>query len=95
MDGTEQAQQPIPCDQQYYELLGRLQELDFVLLELNLYLDTHPNDLQAIEQFNQLTRDRMQVAHHFQLLYGPLQNFGHAYSKYPWEWSKAPWPWQV
>ncbi|MFM9277684.1 spore coat protein CotJB [Paenibacillus jiagnxiensis] len=95
MSDEERTQQPIPCDEQYYELLERLQELDFVLVELNLYLNTHPNDLQAIEQYNQLTRDRMQVAHHFQLLYGPLQNFGHAYSKYPWEWSKAPWPWQV
>ncbi|MFB5267332.1 spore coat protein CotJB [Paenibacillus enshidis] len=95
MSDEEQIQQSEPGDKQYYELLERLQELDFVLVELNLYLNTHPNDLQAIEQYNQLTRDRMQVAHHFQLLYGPLQNFGHAYSKYPWEWSKAPWPWQV
>lgn len=95
MNDEERTQQPVPTDKQYYELLERLQELDFVLVELNLYLNTHPNDLQAIEQYNQLTRDRMQVAHHFQLLYGPLLNFGHAYSRYPWEWSKGPWPWQV
>lgn len=82
-------------DKQYYEMLENLQALDFVLVELNLYLDTHPNDLKAIEQFNQLTRDRTILANEFQQLYGPLQNFGRAYSKFPWEWSKSPWPWQV
>lgn len=83
------------CDEQYYELLEKLQALDFALVELNLYLDTHPNDLKAIEQFNQLTFERTKLANHFQQLYGPLQNFGRAYSKFPWEWSKSPWPWQV
>lgn len=82
-------------DNQYYEMLENLQALDFVLVELNLYLDTHPNDLKAIEQFNQLTRDRTILANEFQQCYGPLQNFGRAYSKFPWEWSKSPWPWQV
>ncbi|WP_068619932.1 spore coat protein CotJB [Paenibacillus tuaregi] len=83
------------CDPQYYELLEKLQALDFVLVELNLFLDTHPDDLQSIQQFNILTRERTQLAEHFQRLYGPLQNFGRAYSKFPWQWSESPWPWQV
>ncbi|MBE0341145.1 spore coat protein CotJB, partial [Paenibacillus sp. 28ISP30-2] len=28
-------------------MLEKLQEVDFVLVELNLYLNTHPADLQA------------------------------------------------
>ncbi|MGQ0452851.1 spore coat protein CotJB, partial [Bacillus sp. SS-TM] len=28
--------------EEYYQLLLELQELDFVLVELTLYLDTHP-----------------------------------------------------
>ncbi|MNZ72378.1 CotJB protein [compost metagenome] len=83
------------CDPQFYEMLEKLQALDFVLVELNLYLDTHPDDLAAIQQFNQLTQERTVLANHFQQLYGPLQNFGRSYSKFPWEWSKVPWPWQV
>ena len=83
------------CDQQFYELLEQLQVLDFALVELNLYLDTHPNDLKAIEQYNQLAQERMKLAIRFQELYGPLMNFGHAFSRYPWEWSQVPWPWQV
>ncbi|EHS58413.1 spore coat protein CotJB [Paenibacillus sp. Aloe-11] len=86
---------PKPGDAQFYALLEKLQAVDFVLVELNLYLNTHPDDLQAIEQFNKLTRERTAIANEYQLLYGPLQNFGRAYSKYPWEWSQTPWPWQV
>lgn len=37
---------------EYYQLLKEIQAIDFVLVELNLYLDTHPNDYDAIEQFN-------------------------------------------
>ncbi|WP_348622025.1 spore coat protein CotJB [Paenibacillus polymyxa] len=84
-----------PVDAQFYALLEKLQAVDFVLVELNLYLDTHPDDLQAIEQFNKLTQERTAIANEYQMLYGPLQNFGRAYSKYPWEWSQSPWPWQV
>src|SRR5699024_6461903 len=36
----------------YYELLEEIQAVDFVLVELTLYLDTHPHDFDAIEQFN-------------------------------------------
>ncbi|MGW9530181.1 spore coat protein CotJB [Paenibacillus terrae] len=84
-----------PVDAQFYALLEKLQTVDFVLVELNLYLNTHPDDLQAIEQFNKLTQERTAIANEYQFLYGPLQNFGRAYSKYPWEWSQSPWPWQV
>ena len=77
-------------DLKYYEMLEQLQALDFVLVELNLFLDTHPNDLKSIEQFNKLTQERTVLAKQFQELYGPAQNFGRAYSKYPFEWAEGP-----
>ncbi|GIP38271.1 spore coat protein CotJB [Paenibacillus sp. J31TS4] len=79
----------------YYRQLRELQEIDFVLVELTLYLDTHPHDVQAIEQFNQMTLQRQQLACQFELEYGPLLQFGHSFSRYPWQWAESPWPWQV
>jgi len=76
-------------------MLEKLQALDFTLVELNLYLDTHPEDLAALQQFNQMALERRHLAEHFQQLYGPLQNFGHSFSRFPWEWVNTPWPWQV
>lgn len=79
----------------YYQLLQQLQEVDFVLVELNLYLDTHPHDRDALHQYNQLTGQRWQLAQEFEKRYGPLMHFGHSYSAYPWQWIEPPWPWQV
>lgn len=86
---------PKPVDNHYHELLERLQAVDFVLVELNLYLDTHPHDAQAINQYNELAEQRWAIAQEFENLYGPLTNFGHSYSGYPWQWNQVPWPWQV
>lgn len=82
-------------DERYYQLLHQLQALDFVLVELNLYLDTHPTDQQAIEQYNRHVQERWQLAQEFERLYGPLTHFGHSYSGYPWQWNESPWPWEV
>lgn len=82
-------------DEQYYRKLEELQQLDFALVELTLYLDTHPNDLHALQQFNQLAQQRQQCAFQFEMQYGPLLQYGHSYSRFPWQWSESPWPWQV
>lgn len=85
----------IVLNEQYYRMLEELQQLDFALVELTLYLDTHPNDMQALQQFNQLAQQRQQSAHRFESCYGPLLQFGHSFSRYPWQWAEPPWPWQV
>jgi spore coat protein JB len=84
-----------PTNEEYYKLLCELQTLDFVLVELTLYLDTHPTDLPAVQQFNQYTQKRQQVAAAYEVKYGPLLQFGHSFSRFPWQWTQDPWPWQV
>lgn len=80
---------------EYYQLLEEMQAIDFVLVELNLYLDTHPNDADAIKQFNDTARQSMQLKINFEKKFGPLMHFGQSYSNYPWNWNNTPWPWQV
>jgi spore coat protein JB len=79
----------------YRRQLEEIQKVDFVLVELNLYLDTHPTDMQAIQQYNQLTQRRQQLCYAFEMTYGPLLHFGHSFSRFPWQWPETPWPWQV
>ena len=43
---------------EYYQLMQQLQAVDFVLVELTLYLDTHNEDRDAIKQFNQFASER-------------------------------------
>ncbi len=95
-DGEDKAPEPsVRGDDAYRRELLELQKTDFALVELTLYLDTHPNDMQAVQQFNQLSQRRRQIAHDFEMKYGPLLQFGLSYSRFPWQWNDTPWPWQV
>jgi spore coat protein JB len=80
---------------EFYPLMEQLQAVDFALVELQLYLDTHPNDTQAINQFNELAEARHQLRCQVEQYYGPLQQYGNSYSGYPWGWNDGPWPWQL
>ncbi|MGD7047286.1 spore coat protein CotJB [Rossellomorea marisflavi] len=81
--------------QEYYDILEELQTVDFVIVELTLYLDTHPTDQEAISQFNMYVKTRKSIKKTFEKKFGPLTGFGSSYSDYPWKWKEAPWPWQV
>ena len=80
---------------EYYELLEEIQGIDFVIVELSLYLNTHQNDFEAIKQFNEMAQKSMQLKVNFEKKFGPLMNFGKSYSNYPWNVDDTPWPWQV
>lgn len=81
--------------QEYYTMLWDLQSVDFVLVELTLYLDTHPGDVDATEQFNQFALLRREMVAAFEAKFGPLMQFGHSLECGPLAWSESPWPWQV
>ncbi|CAM4064934.1 spore coat protein CotJB [Mesobacillus thioparans] len=80
---------------EFYGAMEELQAVDFVLVELTLYLDTHPEDYEAINQFNQFAKERRRLKKVVESMYGPLQQYGNSYSGYPWNWSDGPWPWQI
>ncbi|MGE6258867.1 spore coat protein CotJB [Heyndrickxia sporothermodurans] len=80
---------------EYYKILEDLQAIDFVIVELTLYLDTHPGDKDAVQQYNLSIQQRKKIKKEFENRFGALTNFGYSYSQFPWEWKNAPWPWQV
>lgn len=80
---------------EFYQLMEQLQAVDFVLVELTLYLDTHPQDVEAIKQFNHCAKERKTLKKLIESQYGPLMQYGNSYSGYPWNWNDAPWPWQL
>jgi spore coat protein JB len=77
------------------EMLKELQELSFVALEFNLYLDTHPCDRRALAEYNCFTQAYQAAKMRYERMYGPITNFGYAPSQYPWQWIETPWPWQI
>ena len=74
--------------------LLELQQLSFSLVDLNLYLDTNPDNQQAVSDYNQLFEQSWAAKSSYELQYGPMNNFGHCPATYPWGWINDPWPWE-
>ena len=74
-------------------LLTMIQEARFACVELNLYLDTHPDDEAAKADFNCYANKLCMLTQKYERQYGPLMNFGESamqngawvYQKWPWE----------
>jgi len=73
--------------------LGEIMALDFMIKELNLYLDTHPDDKEAFSLLQSVINLSEEGREKYVRLYGPitvkdLKKCG----KYT--WINGPWPWE-
>jgi len=73
--------------------LAELQALEFVLLELGLYLDTHQGDAEAFELYRQYAAKERQAREQYEAAHGPLFMQSTANEKDWSAWLKDPWPW--
>ncbi len=74
-------------------LLHHIGVVDFVLVELTLYLDTHAKDKEAMEYFNHYSRVKQQLMKEFAAKYYPLSREFFEGNK-EWTWGLAPNPWE-
>ncbi len=74
------------------EMLRKLSALDFYIIDLHLYLNTHPDDKEAIMKYNAVVKEAQTLRQEFQEQYGMLT--AGSVTKYPWQWIENPWPWQ-
>jgi spore coat protein JB len=76
--------------------LLRIMELEFAAIDLNLFLDTHPDDSCALTDFAAVSQELMKAKSEFEARYGPLMNFGFGLNEgNTWRWIESPWPWEV
>ena len=73
--------------------LAELQALEFVLVELALYLDTHQGDSEAFELYKQYAALEMEARRRYETMHGPLMHRGVVDEKSWSSWLKDPWPW--
>lgn len=76
-----------------YELLKEITALDFVMIDLQLYLNTHPMDQAALERYNAIVPQLDTLKKNYESCYGMLC-VGNSFSPYPWQWISEPWPWE-
>ena len=72
--------------------LTELQTLGFVIQELALYLDTHRDDMEAIEMYQQYQRLYNEGTKKYEKMCGPLNHFSESQGEY--KWLNDPWPWE-
>lgn len=75
-------------------LLRQIQELEFTALDLNLYLDTHPDCHEALCDYNKVACQLDKSKSYYEAHFGPLSNFGESTSQYPFCWVTEPFPWE-
>lgn len=80
--------------QEQKNLLHTVSTLSFVLLETNLYLDTHPHDMEALEYFMEQRKLYMQAKSQYESQFAPLTALGSGDAR-NWMWVKEPWPWEM
>lgn len=75
------------------KLLKEVMASDFTAIDLNLYLNTHPNDQKALALFNNSVQRSKMLRDKYESMYGPL-TANMSTCKYPWQWIAGPWPWE-
>ena len=75
------------------ELLKMITALDFYIIDLHLYLNTHPTDSEAIMLYNNCVIKVKELREEYNKMFGMLLA-NNSTSNQPWQWIENPWPWQ-
>lgn len=74
-------------------LANRLKVCDFVLLETGLFLDTHPDNQDALAYFKKYNEMYTQARNEYIQKYGPIMQTDYTGGD-RWNWVDGPWPWE-
>ena len=72
------------------KLMRKLSAVDFAAHELQIYLDTHPDDSSAAQALSQYDSQALLFRQDYENRFGPLTP-GSNGSR--WAWIADPWPW--
>ena len=73
------------------EMLQKIREYNFSIIELGLYLDTHPEDQKALCMHKEYAKKLKELKDKYQKVYAPLTIYCPCNK---WRWIEEPWPWE-
>ncbi len=76
------------------DLLLTINQLTFAARELNLYLDTHPDDLNMLNLFNKYRELADTAIQEYENKYAPFTVSSDYMKEIPFNWVADPWPWE-
>lgn len=71
------------------EMIKQIKCLNFAIIELGLYLNTHHDDQKALCLHREYTKQLKELKDQYQRVYGPLSIY---YPCRKWRWLEEPWP---
>jgi len=74
-------------------LMQKINNYSFAMLEAALFLDTHPDNIEARAYYSAMRDAYMEFAGQYKMEYGPLHITDVNASTY-WTWLDDPWPWE-
>ncbi len=80
-------------DKKQEALMRKISEYEFICVELNEYIDTHPCDKAARNDYNSYGKALAEFIRAYEENYAPLMNFGHSPNAAGC-WVCSEWPWQ-
>lgn len=76
-------------------LKRKIDAYDFALVELNLYLDTHPNCSEGLKALQKIRAERAELVRQYEKMYGKyIVSVNDAPASAPFAWVNNPWPWE-
>ncbi|MFV0496805.1 MAG: spore coat protein CotJB [Candidatus Fimivivens sp.] len=84
-----------PCVNNQSQVKLQLAQCCFAVHEAVLYLDTHPNDQNALAYYRKKQQQLERASENYKKVVGPIcacmvdTNTGN------WQWIETPWPWEI
>lgn len=75
------------------DLFKLIQSTNFAIIELALYLDTHPDSQCALQTYHDYHHTFLKAVDVYQKRFEPITIYGVDSDDY-WTWVNKPWPWQ-
>ena len=85
---------PVGMNSERIAELRRIQQLNFTMIELALFLNTHPCDEEALALYGKVQMMHAGAKAKYEECYGPLTIEGVNTEKDGWSWINGPWPWE-
>lgn len=76
------------------QLMQKIREIDFALVETALYLDSHPDNCEALAYYRELKKKNQAMRAEYESSCGPLTIYSNECDS-EWKWVKTPWPWEL
>ena len=74
-------------------MMLKLQQIGLTMDDLQIYLDTHPYDANAIERFNMACSEYQEIAASYSSQFTPLSENTPSNNMEAWDWALSDFPW--